>query len=126
MRQRLAPSANRIASSFLRPLARARIRLATFAQAISSTSPASDMNTQTALDMNEPKPGSGRALNSGITSSDVSLWLSGYSCARRRSVGCAAASACVGVTPGCSLPRTRRKVAHAYRDHSPGRANPLW
>src|ERR1700682_6746855 len=100
MRQGLAPKAVRVAISFLRALARARIKLATFAHAIRRTNPTRDMNTMTTLDMNSPNPGSGRALSSGATYREKSLCESGYSCARRWFVGAAAALACSGVTPG--------------------------
>ena len=66
IRQVLAPIAVRVAISLRRPLARARIRFATFAHAIISTRPTNDMNTATNLGMNSAtSPGSGRAFSSG-------------------------------------------------------------
>jgi len=71
MRPRVAPSAVRVANSFRRLLARERIKLATLAQAISSTSPTSSMKTPAAVDRKlAAEPGAGRALSSGTTSSD--------------------------------------------------------
>ena len=50
MRLRPAPSANRIAISFSRPIARASKRLATLAQAIRRTKPTSAINTHSGVE----------------------------------------------------------------------------
>ena len=84
---RLAPSDSRTAISFWRTAARASSRFATFAHAISSTSPTIAISTPPAATMLFAEPGVYRRLRQSGTSVTLRPWFSfGYSCASWRAI----------------------------------------
>lgn len=94
----VAPSAARIANSRARPVERARSKLATFAQAISSTNPTAPSNTNS-IGATSPTMSS---LN-GFTNIPVPLFTSGYASARFRATESMSKRACASVTSGFIL-----------------------
>ncbi len=104
--RRLAPSATRIAASCARPAARTRSRLATFAQATSSTSPTAPINTSSGdlvLPTVRSRTGTSRRLASGSASVLVG-------CARAYACAMASTSPCA-----CSTRAPGRRRATAWR-----------
>ncbi len=99
-RKRLAPSAVRIATSLLRTVARARSRLATLAQAMRST-------RKTAASMVYSRAVGSSPMYSlvyGLMTKPTPLFVSGYSCARRRAMVANSAAARSERTPASSRP----------------------
>jgi hypothetical protein len=104
-----APNATRTATSRSRAAARASSRLATFAQAMSSTSPTAPLKTRSA-GRTSPTRSSFIA-----TTSDCSVaFVSGYCSASRFSTPASSAPACCTVTPGLSRPNTVRYSARRW------------
>jgi len=104
MCQREAPIATRIAISFCRPPAFAKSRLATFEQAINSTSPTTAINISRNSGAVSPMPrASGRRLRcAGTMSISFLLFVSGYSLASCCWSMLVFAAACSMPTPGLS------------------------
>ena len=102
-RQVLAPSATRTAASRSRPDARTSSRLATLAQAISSTNATAAARIFSAGRM----PPTVRS-SIGSASAVQPEWVSGWSRSIRAATRFSAASASSRVTPGLSRPATRR------------------
>ena len=100
MRQRDAPSARRTAISRARCAARESSRLATFAQAISRTKPTAPINVRNMIRMGPPLK---RSLMA-ITSTPMSLFVSGYCAVSRLAMPRNSVCAVVMLTPGLSRP----------------------
>ena len=110
-RKRLAPSAARMTRSRWRAAARASIRLATFAQAISRTSATIAANTAAKIGTNPDSAGSGRARFSAITRMRAPLCSAGNASATRRAATSISARASATVRPGASRPISRHAGA---------------
>ncbi len=105
MRQREPPSAVRMATSRLRLVARTRSRLATLAQAISSTKPTAPTSTSSDWRTRRTSTSPSRSTSNPFLASPSAPgnWLS-----KTAREACTRARACGRVTPGFSRPATRK------------------
>src|SRR4029079_2523177 len=99
MRQRLAPNAVRTAISLCRPLARASMRFATFAHAISKLNPTAGIITQRAVSYMRTV-----SANIADTGEPQPLLVSGNCCSRRAMMLSIAAGALWIDEPDFNLP----------------------
>src|SRR5215472_9820900 len=99
-RPRLAPSATRMANSRSRETARASIKLATFAHAISSTRPTAPSKSQSV------DPVSPTSARNSFTCSERPLFVSAKACAKWFPVSATSACACASVAPDRKRPIT--------------------
>jgi len=111
-RSRLAPSERRMRSSFWRDAARANCRLATLAQAMTSTMPTATMTSRTAY-FNPPDNRSGGRGNGDPGQTNAVAGLPHSECGSCRALSWPAstvisARACSILTPGARRPRTRQ------------------
>ena len=104
IRQRLAPSADRTATSRACVVMRASVRFARFAQTIRSTSPAVARSTRSARRMSPT-----RASESGRKRISIPAFVAGYSFCRRRERTRASSRARSGATPAFTC-ATARKI----------------
>ena len=115
-RQRVAPSAPRMASSFARKAARPNCMFITFTQAMSKTRMTAPSIAQTIWRSCTPV----KALINGCTLAEVKFWfVFGLSAAMLRAIAIISAFAWSSVTPGFSRPITAGARLFAPRKSSP-------
>ena len=100
MRRRPAPSAARSAISFRRATARASIRFATFAHAMTSTSDTKTPSMPSTSQLLAPV----MATSAGTTRAFQPVLVTGWSCCSCLAMVSTSAEACATVAPGFSRP----------------------